>query len=430
MSQNQKMSFIGTIIWLVCALFFMYEFLLRTILGTFEHPIIQDLNLNLVTFAILSSTAYQLVYGIMQIPVGIITHRLGLKKTLFVAVFFCVLAVTGFGMSFGFDSAFVFRVLMGLGSSFGFICLLVAVYDWMPRKHIALFIGLSQFIGTMGPMLAAGPLNSLSSHAELPWRYIFYALGAIGVVIAIIVLLVVRNNTDYTGSFRILKRQERLQVNLWQLVRQRQVWYIACYSACVYFAIEYFSENSGKAFLMLHGFSSDVSSYMLTLSWLGYAIGCPLLGFISDRTSKRKRMMMFAAIICIFSVLCITYFPVNIIVISIAFFGLGIGASGQSIGFAIMAEQCNNNYLAAGLGLNNAMIMLVTSLMAPLIGGVLAHLSKGQALSITNYQHGFLLILAVIAIGVLISIFLIKETFCKSTKETTKLTVTTLKTVE
>ena len=229
MSQNQKMSFIGTIIWLVCALFFMYEFLLRTILGTFEHPIIQDLNLNLVTFAILSSTAYQLAYGVMQIPVGIITDRLGLKKALFVAVFFCALAVTGFGMSFGFDSAFVFRVLMGLGSSFGFICLLVAVYDWMPRKHIALFIGLSQFIGTMGPMLAAGPLNSLSSHSDLPWRYIFYALGAIGIVIAIIVLLIVRNNTDYTGSFRILKRQERLQVNLGQLMRQPQVWYIACY---------------------------------------------------------------------------------------------------------------------------------------------------------------------------------------------------------
>ncbi|WP_367608019.1 hypothetical protein [Legionella sp. W05-934-2] len=43
--------------------------------------------------------------------------------------------------------------------SFGFICLLISVYDWLPRKNAALFIGLSQFIGTMGPMLAAGPLD-------------------------------------------------------------------------------------------------------------------------------------------------------------------------------------------------------------------------------------------------------------------------------
>ena len=423
MSQNQKMSFIGTIIWLVCALFFMYEFLLRTILGTFEHPIIQDLNLNLVTFAILSSTAYQFVYGFMQIPVGVITDHLGLKKTLFIAVFFCAISVAGFGVSFGFDSAFIFRVLMGLGSSFGFICLLVAVYDWMPRQHIGLFIGLSQFIGTMGPMFAAGPLNSLSTHSALPWRYIFYTLGAIGVVIAIIVLLIVRNNNDYTGSFRILKRPEPLKGNLWKLVCQRQVWYIAIYSACVYFAIEYFSENSGKSFLMLNGYGSEVSSYMLTISWLGYAIGCPLLGFISDRTSKRKKMMVYAAICCFLAALCIMYFPINAIVIGIAFFGLGLGASGQSIGFAIMAEQCNNNYLAAGLGLNNAMIMLVTSLLAPIIGSILTMLSKGHGLTIQNYQQGFLLILALMFLGIIISVFLVKETFCKSTKETTKLNV-------
>lgn len=421
MSQNQKMSVAGTIIWLICALFFMYEFLLRTILGTFEHPIMHDLNLNLVSFAILSSTAYQLIYGIMQMPVGIITDQLGLKKTLFIAVMFCAVTVAGFGMSFGFDSALIFRILMGLGSSFGFICLLVAVYDWMPRKHIALFIGLSQLIGTMGPMLAAGPLNALSTHSDLPWRYIFYVLGFIGIGIAVLVLLFVRNNTDYTGSFRILKRPKPLKNNFFSLMRQQQVWYIAVYSACVYFAIEYFSENSGKAFLILHGYSSYTASYMLTVSWLGYAIGCPLLGFISDRLNNRKHVMLFAAIFGFIATLCIVYFPINILMISFAFFGLGIGASGQSIGFAIMAEQCNQNYLAAGLSLNNAMIMLVTSLMAPLIGAILSHASQGTQLSIANYQTGFILILIIMFVGILISTLLIKETFCKSTKETTKL---------
>lgn len=60
---------------------FMYEFLLRTILGTFEHQIIADLDLSILTFSILSSTAYQLTYGVMQIPVGIITDKLGLKSS-------------------------------------------------------------------------------------------------------------------------------------------------------------------------------------------------------------------------------------------------------------------------------------------------------------------------------------------------------------
>ncbi len=423
MIQSQRMSLIGTTIWLVCALFFMYEFLLRTILGTFEQPILHDLNLSLVSFAILSSTAYQLIYGFMQIPVGVIADRLGLKKTLFLAVMVCAFAVTAFGMSIGFDSALIYRVLMGFGSSFGFICLLVAVYDWMPHRHIGLFIGLSQLIGTMGPMFAAGPLNALSTHSNLSWRYVFYSLGGIGLGMAILVLLLVRNNTQYTGSFRILRRPLPLSSNLLALMRQPQVWYIGVYSACVYFAIEYFSENSGKAFLMLQGYSGDSSSYMLTISWIGYALGCPLLGFISDRTSKRKNMMIFAAVCCFVSTICILYFPINLLVVALAFFGLGIGASGQSIGFAIMAEQCNNNYLAAGLGLNNALIMLVSSVIAPIIGMVLSTVSAGSVLNVSDYQKGFLVILLLILVGVLMSIFCIKETFCKSNKQMTKLTL-------
>lgn len=426
MSNNQKMSIISTIIWIVCAIFFMYEFLLRTVLGTFEHPIIHDLNLNLVTFAILSSTAYQLVYGLMQVPVGIITDRLGLKKTLFFAVVVCAISVFCFGLTHQFDSAVVFRVLMGLGSSFGFICLLVAVYEWMPRKNIALFIGLSQFIGTMGPMAAAGPLNSLAAHstgAESAWRYVFYSLGIVGIIIGLVVLAVVRNNKDFTSGFQILKRRSDLLGDLKHLLSQRQVWYIALFSASIYFTIEYLSENSGKAFLMLHGFSSNTASYMITLSWLGYAVGCPLLGFISDLLSKRKLVMIFAAIISLISGILIIYLPINVLIISIAFFLLGIGASGQSIGFAIMAERCKNDYLAAGLGFNNALIMLVASVSAPMIGFILSILSHGHALTIANYQGAFTYILVFMGLALLISIFLIKETFCKSMQETTKLSI-------
>ncbi len=423
MSQNQKMSAIGTIIWIICALFFMYEFLLRTILGTFEHPIMHDLHLNLITFAILSSTAYQLVYGVMQIPVGIITDKFGLKKTLFLAVIVCSFAVVGFGFASEFPLAIGFRILMGFGSAFGFICLLVAVYDWMPRKYIGLFIGLSQFIGTMGPMLAAGPMNTLANTSGVNWRYIFFALGAIGILIALLVIGIVKNNTDSIQGFRILKKSEPVRYGLVALMKQPQVWLIAIFSACVYFSIEYLSENSGKAFLMLHGFSSDASSYMLTVSWLGYAIGCPLLGLISDVLSKRKKVMMLSAFCGLVAVILIVYFPVNIVVITIAFFLLGIGASGQSIGFAIMAEQCNNNYLAAGLGLNNAMIMLVTGICAPIVGAIISHLSQGSIISISNYQSAFIVLIAFMFIALIVSSFFIKETFCKSTKETTKLSV-------
>ena len=82
---------------------------------------------------------------------------------------------------------------------------------------------------------------------------------------------------------------------------------------------------------------------MITLAWLGYALSCPLLGFISDKIQRRKPVMLTSAVIALVSLIGIIYFPrkdSN----SICFISLGLSAGGQSIGFLIIAEQ--KNYLA------------------------------------------------------------------------------------
>lgn len=414
--------FTGTLVWLICAVFFTYEFLLRTMLGTFEVPIRADFSLDLMTFALLSSTAYQAIYGIMQIPVGMLIDRFGLKPSLLFATFVCSAAVMAFAYTHAIGNAFAFRFLMGLGSAFGFIGVLVAVYEWMPRQKFAFYVGLSQFIGTLGPMFAAGPLNAVATESQLDWRIVFNFLGVVGLGLTVLVFFFVKNNKDYSGSFQILKRRKALSVNLYQLMRQPQAWLIALYSATVYFTIEYLSENSGKVYLMLNGYDSNVASNLISIAWIGYAIGCPLLGLISDKIGRRKLLMMVAAFVNIFAVVVIIYFPINYYVLMLAFIMLGIGASGQSVGFAIMAEQCNNHYLAAGLGFNNAMITVFSASNAPLIGWLLGLFSHGKSADISAYQSAFFVIFVLLVIS-LIAIAFIKETFCKSTKVTTKLSV-------
>lgn len=80
MSVENKINLKGLLVWLICALFFMYEFLLRTVVGTFQVQLMNDLNLTPMTFSLLSTTGYLAIYGVMQIPVGIIAARFGLKK--------------------------------------------------------------------------------------------------------------------------------------------------------------------------------------------------------------------------------------------------------------------------------------------------------------------------------------------------------------
>jgi len=357
----------------------------------------------------------------MQIPVGILLEKLGLKKSLTIASLLCALSVFAFGATHALDSAFLFRVIMGLGSSFGFIGLLVAVYDWMPRQKIGLFIGLSQLIGTLGPMIAAGPLNDIANDSNIDWRFIFFGLGIIGIIISLLILALVKNNKDYTGTFQILKRPKPLLPTLRQLLSQSQVWFIALYSAAIYFTIEYLSENSGKTFLMLNGYSMKSASYMITIAWIGYAIGCPLLGYISDLTGKRKNMLSLSALISLLSAIIIIYYPANSYVLTTAFILLGAGAGGQSVGFAIMAEQCSEHSIAIGLGFNNALIGFLGAVNAPLIGWLIDKFSHGSSPTIAHYQQAFWVIISFMILALILSSFFIKETFCKSTKETTKL---------
>lgn len=410
----------GFLVWGICALFFLYEFLLRTVIGTYQHPVMQDLNLTTFQFSLLSTTIFFVIYGAMQIPAGIIVDNIGLKKSLIIASLICTISSIGFAYSYSYPLAIVYRMLMGFGASFGFICLLISVHDWMPHKYSAIFIGLSQFIGTLGPMAAAGPLDSMSESMSINWRFVFLCLGGAGLILTILIVLFVENNKQKSGKYTILNKPEKILTSILKLFSRIQPLYIALLSASLYFTVEYLSENEGRAFLALKGISITSASYMITIAWIGYAIGCPLLGFLSDFFERRKIIMKISALLGLAAILMILYAPSKQC-LQAAFFMLGISASGQSIGFAVIAEQFKKQFVAVGFGLNNAMITVVSAINAPLIGLLLDHTKKGVSVSLNEYLSVFNILIVIAVIAVIISTFFLKETYCKSTVEFTVL---------
>ena len=114
--------FRGLIIWMIAAFFFLYEFFLRTFVGSVAHQIIPQLHLTVEKFALIGS-AYYIAYGVMQIPVGILVDKFGVKRVMLFATLMCVFATFLFSHATDFAFAFVSRFLMGFGSSFAFVCL-------------------------------------------------------------------------------------------------------------------------------------------------------------------------------------------------------------------------------------------------------------------------------------------------------------------
>lgn len=422
MVKDNEYTFTGFLVWIICALFFLYEFFLRTVIGTFQHSIMSDLHLTSVKYSLLSTTVFLMVYGLMQVPAGLIIDHFGLKKALILGAVVCAISSLGFSMVNGYWIAMLCRMLMGFGASFGFVALLTAVFDWLPNRRSAFFIGLSQFIGTMGPMLAAGPLEMLSQTAVVNWRIVFVAMGVFGAILSVLITLFVKNNQQQTGQYTILRRPEKSATSLKKLFTRSQAWYIAIFAACSYFAIEYLSENEGKAFIALKGHSIAFAAYMITLSWFGYAIGCPLLGYLSDLFSRRRTVMLYSALICLAAIVTIVFANSETSLI-IAFFALGIGASGQSISYANVAEQFEKKYLAVGLSFNNAMLAVVGSINAPFIGWII-DTSRGKAgtsTSLHDYYLAFSVMIVMAVIAVISTALFIHETYCKSKADFTYL---------
>ena len=366
----------------------------------------------------------------MQIPVGMIADRFGLKKTLLVAVTICAIGAFGFSMCHNFALAMIFRIFMGLGAAFGFVCLLVSIYDWMPRRNVASFIGISQLIGTLGPMLSAGPMNMLAQNAFLSWRTIFMGISGIGAIIALLVLLFVDKNRQNQGKFIILSTPSSITANLLRVIKHTQTWYIAIFTAGLYFSLEYLTENDGVAFLVTKGFSQSFAAYMITVAWLGGALCSPCLGFISDKIQRRKPIMVVSVLLALFALTSIIYFPLGETLTAICFFMLGMGICGHGIGFATIAEQCRDDSLAVALGFNNAMLMIFFSGLAPIIGSILSYITQGAEATLANYQLAFTPIFIFLFIALFTAIFLIKETFCKSMCQNTVLNPMVVKDVE
>ncbi|MFQ6275003.1 MFS transporter [Coxiella burnetii] len=145
----------------------------------------------------------------MQIPVGVLADKFGVKLIMIFAVLVCVVATWLFAQSTGFGFAFFSRFLMGFGSSFAFICLLVIAVTWFPRRYFGFFAGTSQFIGTMGPLLAGRPLVFFLSKTHGNWRLVLSLIASFGVLLALLILFIVRNKPRGGTSIDLLKKTTR-----------------------------------------------------------------------------------------------------------------------------------------------------------------------------------------------------------------------------
>lgn len=427
---NEKITILGCFIWLLAASFFLYEFFLRTFLGSIIHEITVALKINAEQLSYIDA-GYYLTYGLLQIPVGILVDKYGARVLLTIFSFVCTLGVFVFCFANGLITGIIGRFLMGAGSAFAFICLLNLTLNWFPQKFMGFIFGLAQFLGAIGPTIAGAPLVILLYKMHDNWRLVFFIIGLAGILLSIFIGIFVRNKPkSFELQLKFLSKPSPLIKNLAALVKNSQAWWIVLYSAANYVALAFLGTLWGTTYIETRGINHETAAFISSMVWFGLAFGCPFFGAISDIIKRRKTTLIASAVLGICMTLAIIYYPTNSkIIFALLFFGLGVAGSGQSVAFTTIAENVETNLHATALGFNNAGIAFANTLMIPLITTLIQlsfhqHFAAGnQIYHKSNFTLSLLSLTTLFLISLIVAIFGIKETFCRQQKEFFKLRI-------
>lgn len=413
MNKEKKFSVLGFFVWGIALLFFFYEFFLRVLPATSASLIIKSLDIGIQQFAVIGS-AYYITYSLMQIPVGIFLDRFNPRILITIAAGLCSLGVFWFSFADGFFPAFMSRLLIGLGSSFGFVSLVYTTLNWFPKKHFAFLTGCGQFLGAIGPLAAGGPIAMLLEDFDGNWRLIFRFAAIFGFILTGLILIFFQGKPPSKDRVIFVDKKDPLLKRLKTLLIRPQVWWILLFAGMIYVSIPILGAFWGTSYLKTRGLSTASAASVISMIWIGYAVGSVVLGKFSDRMKRRKPMIALAAAIGLISGVLFLFLKMDkeLLLSGILFF-IGFAASGQNLAFALISEQSPKSVRATGIGLTNSSIMGTAAIMGPIVTTIIRHFTVDGKVSEMAFEKGFLILPISFGIALLVALFGIRETFCR-----------------
>lgn len=365
---NRQFS-LGILICSIGTLFYCYEFILRILPGILQNELVLLFG-NIPASVFGGMTAfYYFAYAPMQVPVGILMDRFGPRLLL---TFACICCTIGTMLFMDYSSLWVSsvgRFLVGFGSSFAFVGVLTLSVHWLPPKYFSLVAGLITTLGMIGIVFGEIQITHLS--VQYGVNYIFDLLVILGAILSVVIFLVVRNGPHV--SFLKTESWSKFFKNVWHVFSIPEIWVIGAVGAFLYTSLSVFGELWGKTYLeQAHHLSKVESAQTISILFIGWAIGAPLAGFLSDFTGRRVIPLVigaFFSLICISTILYSNNLSYSLLNILMFFYGLF--SATEIIVFAMARESVRIKLSSTVFAVINMIIMLGGVFFQPLVGKLL-----------------------------------------------------------
>lgn len=409
---RRKQMLFGTLVCTIGAFFYCYEFILRIIPGALQSELSAAFgHISASAFGQLSAF-YYFAYSPMQLPVGMLMDRYGPRRLLSFACLCCTIGSLMFSYSSSMWIAGSGRFLVGFGSSFAFVGVLSLTLHWLPKRYFSLVAGLITTLGMLGLVYGEVKITELAETMGLP--YVLSMMVIFGVVLTLLIFLLVRDGPGATH----MKKQSlpAFLQNVIKVLVSPQVWLIGFVGACLYTSLSVFGELWGKSYLeQAHHLTKVEAAQTISFMFLGWAVGAPLAGYISDRTERRVLPLVIGAVASLICICIVLYCPgLSYRVLSWLLFFYGVFSGTELIVFIMAKENSGAELSGTVFAATNMIVTLGGVIFQPLVGKLLDTFGDSGVLggehiyTVIDYQVA-LSILPISLLLVTIAAFFLKD---------------------
>lgn len=389
--------------WLLVALYYFYQYALRSAPSVMIPELTEAFAVNALGVSAIVGMFYY-GYSPFSLVAGAAIDRFGAKRIVPIGAALVGIGALLFGTG-NIAAANIGRFMQGAGGAFALIGAVYLVTKNFPISLGASFIGATQMMGmgggsagqvVVGPMIQQG----------LSWNQFWIYAGILGLAISACLFAFLPRDVPSTGGRRI-----SLLKSLGSVFKNPQSILCGLISGLLFIPTTIFGMTWGVRFLQeARGREFDAAVSLAATVPLGWMIGCPLLGFISDRLGRRKPVLFGGSLLLLVVLAWVLFGDPEILRGPVVGIIMGIASGAAMLPYSVIKEANPPELGGSATGVINFLNFTFSALLGPVFGSRLVNSSAdSEAMALKHYQAGFAPLLFGI-VAVLILICFLKET--------------------
>jgi len=396
---------VAAVAWLITAVYYFYQYTLRSAPAVMMPQLSDAFGLSAMGVASMVGLFYW-GYSPFSLVAGVAMDRLGPRRVVPLGA-----AAVGIGAllfaSGNNAAANAGRLLQGAGGVFALVGAVYIATQSFPASRAATLIGATQMFGmaggsagqfVVGPVIAAG----------ISWNRFWFGMGLGGLVIGALLFVLLPEQEKKPPSGDWLKSAARAMGTVF---RNPQSILCGMIAGLLFIPTTIFDMIWGVRYLQeARGFEYGAAVIRSATVPLGWIIGCPLLGFLSDRLGRRKPVILTGAVVLLGCLAWILHGPAGVLPPYLLGLVAGLASGAAMLPYTVIKEANPPEMSGTATGVINFLNFTFSAVLGPVFGWVLTTVAKGSSVkTLEHYQTAFGPLMIGVGLAIVLT-FILKET--------------------